>query len=131
MAINILGRFLQNTDRNIRYEKYGTSSLDVESNARYVALTTLIKSLQNEDCADAVQRHRGTVLDCLKVRFPLFVLFNCRIFPSQNILSQLITRILICPFVVARSPSRLLSSMKYAPYCVNSWILITRSFFDV
>ncbi|XP_033025950.1 AP-1 complex subunit gamma-like 2 [Lacerta agilis] len=47
LAINILGRFLLNKDRNIRY----------------VALTSLQKLLQEEN--SAVQRHRATVLECL------------------------------------------------------------------
>ncbi|XP_070586164.1 AP-1 complex subunit gamma-like 2 [Erythrolamprus reginae] len=47
LAINILGRFLLNKDRNIRY----------------VALTSLQKLLQTEN--NAVQRHRTTVLGCL------------------------------------------------------------------
>nr|XP_020665400.1 AP-1 complex subunit gamma-like 2 isoform X1 [Pogona vitticeps] len=47
LAINILGRFLLNKDRNIRY----------------VALTSLQKLLQTEN--SAVQRHRDTVLACL------------------------------------------------------------------
>uniref|UniRef100_A0A8C5S0N9 AP-1 complex subunit gamma n=1 Tax=Laticauda laticaudata TaxID=8630 RepID=A0A8C5S0N9_LATLA len=47
LAINILGRFLLNKDRNIRY----------------VALTSLQKLLQTEN--NAVQRHRTTILGCL------------------------------------------------------------------
>ncbi|KAL8177192.1 UNVERIFIED_CONTAM: hypothetical protein K2H54_043163 [Gekko kuhli] len=47
LAINILGRFLDNKDRNIRY----------------VALASLQKLLQAE--SSAVQRHRSTVLACL------------------------------------------------------------------
>ncbi|XP_042332315.1 AP-1 complex subunit gamma-like 2 [Sceloporus undulatus] len=47
LAVNILGRFLLNKDRNIRY----------------VALTSLQKLLQAEN--SAVQRHRDTVLACL------------------------------------------------------------------
>nr|XP_056719249.1 AP-1 complex subunit gamma-like 2 [Euleptes europaea] len=47
LAINILGRFLVNNDRNIRF----------------VALTSLQKLLQEE--SSAVQRHRSTVLACL------------------------------------------------------------------
>ncbi|KAI9352037.1 Clathrin/coatomer adaptor, adaptin-like protein [Obelidium mucronatum] len=52
LAINILGRFLSNKDNNIRY----------------VALTTLTKTSQTEVNADAssLQRHRATILDCLR-----------------------------------------------------------------
>jgi AP-1 complex subunit gamma-1 len=52
LAINILGKFLQNKDNNIKY----------------VALTTLTKTSQQATQADAtaLQRHRSTVLDCLK-----------------------------------------------------------------
>lgn len=48
LAINILGRFLLNRDNNIRF----------------IALNTLIKVV-NRDLA-SVQRHRNTVIDCLK-----------------------------------------------------------------
>ncbi|KAF4017121.1 hypothetical protein G4228_008674 [Cervus hanglu yarkandensis] len=49
LAVNILGRFLLNSDRNI---------------SRYVALTSLLKLVQSDH--SAVQRHRPTVVECLR-----------------------------------------------------------------
>lgn len=48
LGVNILGKFLSNRDNNIRY----------------VALNTLVKVVAVEP--NAVQRHRNTILDCLR-----------------------------------------------------------------
>lgn len=51
LAINNLGKFLLNHDRNIKY----------------VALTTLLRTVQSGDNgSEAVQRHRDTIVDCLR-----------------------------------------------------------------
>ncbi|XP_023562740.1 AP-1 complex subunit gamma-like 2 isoform X2 [Octodon degus] len=48
LAVNILGHFLLNSDKNIRY----------------VALTSLLRLVQSDH--SAVQRHRSTVVECLR-----------------------------------------------------------------
>ena len=48
LAVNLLGRFLANRDNNIRY----------------VALNTLVRVVAVD--AAAVQRHRATVVECVK-----------------------------------------------------------------
>ena len=69
MAINILGKFLSNRDNNIRFvlHPFSPSFLILTSSAfwgSYVALNTLNKVVLTN--TDAVQRHRNTILDCLR-----------------------------------------------------------------
>lgn len=67
LAINILGKFLLNHDRNIRCCLRILRAAVLTPACSYVALTTLLRTVQNDDSIDAVQRHRNTVVDCLRV----------------------------------------------------------------
>ena len=76
--MNILGRFLVNTDKNIRCvlclclcSLLAEAALFTRrivyaaaSFGRYVALNTLLKVVHAD--SEAVQRHRATILECLK-----------------------------------------------------------------
>jgi AP-1 complex subunit gamma-1 len=69
MAINILGKFLSNRDNNIRFALHPSRpppyfSHCLHSWGSYVALNTLNKVVLTN--TDAVQRHRNTILDCLR-----------------------------------------------------------------
>ena len=68
MAINILGKFLSNRDNNIRFVLHLSRppwfSHRLHSWGSYVALNTLNKVVLTN--TDAVQRHRNTILDCLR-----------------------------------------------------------------
>lgn len=67
MAINILGKFLSNRDNNIRFAMPFLFYFLMFTFFRwisYVALNTLNKVVLTN--TDAVQRHRNTILDCLR-----------------------------------------------------------------
>ncbi len=66
MAINILGKFLSNRDNNIRsvLPLAASPSSFFDHEGSYVALNTLNKVVLTN--TDAVQRHRNTILDCLR-----------------------------------------------------------------
>lgn len=66
MAINILGKFLSNRDNNIRFvlPLASPSCFFDHILGSYVALNTLNKVVLTN--TDAVQRHRNTILDCLR-----------------------------------------------------------------
>jgi len=70
LAINILGKFLATKESSSRYdfESYRINSYSINSlpkNLRYVALASLQKVVKYD--MNAVQKHKGTILDCLKV----------------------------------------------------------------
>jgi len=64
LAINILGRFLVNNDKNIRWALFVIVEECCMASHRYVALNTLLRTVHVDH--NAVQRHRSTILDCLK-----------------------------------------------------------------
>lgn len=76
LAVNILGRFLLNRDNNIRYVALNTLAKCIvdqkqlqnnDAEGRFVAAPTLVDSNKEANNAmSALQRHRTTVVDCLK-----------------------------------------------------------------
>ena len=79
LAVNILGQFLLNRDNNIRY----------------VALNSLM-NVVGED-ANSVQKHRGTILECLKdvdISIRQRALDLCYLLVDLNTVSQITTELL-------------------------------------
>ena len=97
LAVNILGRFLLNRDNNIRY----------------VALNTLSKCIEDQAAAtgngsnsamSALQRHRTTVVDCLKdpdvsIRQRALELIYHLVNESnvQSLVAELLNYLVLCP----------------------------------
>ncbi len=59
LAVNILGRFLLNRDNNIRYVALNTLSRTIEHQGQ-------MPSDSSSSASSALQKHRSTVVDCLK-----------------------------------------------------------------
>jgi len=59
LAVNILGRFLLNRDNNIRYVALNTLSRTIEQQGQ-------MPSDSGSSASSALQKHRSTVVDCLK-----------------------------------------------------------------
>uniref|UniRef100_A0A7S3VAG3 AP-1 complex subunit gamma n=1 Tax=Chaetoceros debilis TaxID=122233 RepID=A0A7S3VAG3_9STRA len=66
LAVNILGRFLLNRDNNIRYVALNTLSKCVMEEKRAVQNDTLAMTDGAHNAASALQKHRNTIVDCLK-----------------------------------------------------------------
>jgi AP-1 complex subunit gamma-1 len=64
LAVNILGRFLLNRDNNIRYVALNTLSRCIAEQKQHELNSGLGESTNN--AMSALQRHRTTVVDCLK-----------------------------------------------------------------
>nr|XP_049695443.1 AP-1 complex subunit gamma-1 isoform X5 [Helicoverpa armigera] len=114
LAINILGRFLLNNDKNIRY----------------VALNTLLRTVHVD--TSAVQRHRTTILECLKdpdvsIRRRAMEL-SFALINGQNIRSMMKELLLFlersdAEFKAHCSSAMVLAAERYAPS--NKWHLDT------
>ncbi|KAJ0180313.1 hypothetical protein K1T71_003717 [Dendrolimus kikuchii] len=114
LAVNILGRFLLNNDKNIRY----------------VALNTLLRTVHVD--TSAVQRHRTTILECLKdpdvsIRRRAMEL-SFALVNGQNIRSMMKELLLFlersdAEFKAHCSSAMVLAAERYAPS--NKWHLDT------
>ncbi|XP_047988911.1 AP-1 complex subunit gamma-1 isoform X1 [Leguminivora glycinivorella] len=114
LAVNILGRFLLNNDKNIRY----------------VALNTLLRTVHVD--TSAVQRHRTTILECLKdpdisIRRRAMEL-SFALVNQQNIRSMMKELLVFLErsepeFKAHCSSAMLLAAERYAP--TNKWHLDT------
>lgn len=66
LAVNILGRFLLNRDNNIRYVALNTLSRCIVVQKQSGRDMTASDGEQGNSASSALQRHRQTVVDCLK-----------------------------------------------------------------
>jgi len=69
LAVNILGRFLLNRDNNIRYVALNTLAkciVEQKQNERDSGLVAVDTGADANNAMSALQRHRTTVVDCLK-----------------------------------------------------------------
>lgn len=106
LAINSLGKFLRDNDRNIRY----------------VALTTMLSIVQNPECFDAVAKHRGPIIDCLSepdttIRKRALVLIFALINQTnvENLVRELVEYLT-------------LADPEYREYMVNELFTVSRKF---
>jgi AP-1 complex subunit gamma-1 len=66
LAVNILGRFLLNRDNNIRYVALNTLSKCIMEENQTVKEDLIKAEGEENSAASALQRHRTTIVDCLK-----------------------------------------------------------------
>lgn len=109
LAVNILGRFLLNRDNNIRYVALNTLSkcIQDEKNSKRGGLLDATPTEQDESAnsaSTALQRHRATIVDCLKdpdvsIRQRalelIYHLVNAQ--NVQDLCSELLGYLVLCP----------------------------------
>ena len=96
-----------------------------ETNLRYLALETMCLLATSEFSHEAVKKHQETVISSLKVgirstrrlsflllRWWLFVVISCDKKHQETVISSLKVRGCLRLFLVIRSTSRLISSLK-------------------
>jgi len=104
LAVNILGRFLLNRDNNIRYVALNTLSRCIVEQNQSGRVFATVDGENANTAASALQRHRQTVVDCLKdpdisIRMRALELIYHLVNSEnvENLTAELLNYLVLCP----------------------------------
>jgi AP-1 complex subunit gamma-1 len=104
LAVNILGRFLLQRDNNIRYVALNTLARCIVEQKQSGRDTVMVDGEGANNAMSALQRHRTTVVDCLKdpdisIRQRALELI-CHLVNQENVeslIAELLSYLVLCP----------------------------------